>query len=582
MKNFIISGFLSVSVLMLLNSCEYQPKDDYYREVIVRDSANISVDLDSTGPTFNLTDRTKFSFNAQTDNLKLLTVRIYVDNKEKMNYSTTSGIFELDNMFYSNGEHKLDIVVTTHSGTGSLADLLNAEGFIFNRSWKFYVDNADPDPVNITKIFNDNGLLKIEWNRYSRINFKKYEVLKILENGSTHSLGVINNADKNFFYDYSYVGDTISYKIRVFSQLGRIADGTVKTFTDEIPVISARSLTGSKVELSWTKCKYDKAFKNYRVGPANSPWQIITNVNTTSIVGDFGILGKTVKFWLETSGIVSAYNDDKSNVDFAIGDPFMRFHKFYKNQVNEDVLVTFFSELYRYNTVSKQILQTGEQYTEFEEYLYSPLDDVLLRKGSKQKLDPATLEVIQTISYMTFATDNLSNSAYGIVVSPTAKSVFDFKNMVVVNNLNLVNGYYSRISGDSKHILQFDYTNKHLECYDIENGQSILKWSIPAKSYLLIPGNASQVVIFTNPEVEIRNIETYELISSFSTTSTEMLDIDQQNKLVMCRNYSNGRQNIELYNYQTGQKINSFIAEGDVSIKDGIIYSSVGRSIAVF
>lgn len=583
MKNSFFYFFLITGLFLLLNSCEYQPKDDFFSDVSVRDSANISVDLDTTSPFFDLRDKTLFSFHVQTGDLKLLSVRVFVDDLELMNYSAVSGVFQLDNMSYSNGEHKLDVVVTTHSGTGSLADLLNAEGFIFTRSWNFFVDNAAPNPVNITSIFNDNGLLKIEWDQYTRINFQKYEVFKVLNNGSDLSLGIISSADHNFFYDSAFIGGTVSYKVRVFSLQERAAEGTVTTFADEIPVISARSLKGSLVELSWNKCRYNKAFKNYTISPYGKPTQTISDVNTTSIAGDYGILGETVKFWLATNAQIPTFNSYVfSNIDFAIGQPFMKFNKLYKNQVNEDVIVTYAAELYRYNTATSQILQSGSQANDLISYIYSPLDEVLLRDGPKEKLNPATFSVMADINYLGIVTGNLSNLDYGIVFSSPVKALFDFKNMVVVSKLNLETGYKTRISEDSKYVLQYDNLTQYLECYNIESGQVTLKWAKPAPDYLLIPGEAGQVMIFTNPGIEIRNVATFDLISSFTTTSVEMLDIDPENKLLMCRRYSGSYSVLELYNYETGQKVNSFTSVGEVSIKDGIIYSGAGRSIEVF
>lgn len=583
MKKYFILFFPLACMILLLNSCEYQLKEDYYRELNKRDSANISVNLDSTDSFFNLSATTRFSFHAQTNDLKLLVIRVFVDSNEILNYGTSSGIFSLDNMSYSDGDHQLDIVVTTHSGTGSFADILGAEGFIFTRSWMFFVDNSDPDPVNITSIFNDRGLLKIEWERYTRINFKKYEVLKILSNGSTMSMGIRSRADQNFFYDSAFIGGIVSYKVRVFSLQERAAEGSATTFSDEIPVISARSLKGSMVELSWNKCKYYKAFKNYMVSPYGKPTQIISDVNTTTIVGDYGILGETVNFWLLTNAQIPAFHDYvTSNIDFAIGQPFMKFNKFYKNQVNEDVIVAYATELYRYNTATGQILQSGTQANDLISYIYSPLDEVLLRDGPKEKLNPATFSVMADINYLGIVTGNLSNLDYGIVFSSPVKALFDFKNMVVVSKLNLETGYKTRISEDSKYVLQYDNLTQYLECYNIENGQVTLKWAKPAPDYLFIPGNAGQVMIFTNPGIEIRSVETFDLISSFSTISVEMLDIDPLNKLVMCRSYSGSYPVLELYNYETGQKVNSFTSVGEASIKDGIIYSSAGRSIAVF
>lgn len=54
--------------------------------------------------------------------------------------------------------------------------MLGAEGFIHSGSWKLIVDKSAPTPVQITGIFNDNGIVKIEWEKYSR---KISDVIKL-------------------------------------------------------------------------------------------------------------------------------------------------------------------------------------------------------------------------------------------------------------------------------------------------------------------------------------------------------------------------------------------------------------------
>lgn len=249
MKNCIISGFLIVSVMMLLNSCEYQPKDDYYNNIQAKDSASIVIYLDPSDSIYILTGTTVFNYQALTKGVSLVNVSIYVDNRIISDGYKPNGSFELDCMRYSDGEHVLSVVVTTNSGSGSIADLLGAEGFISSNSWKFIVNNAPPTPIKITNIYNDDGLLKIEWEKYREINFAQYEIFK-WDNGSSNSLGIIKDRNLNYIYDPTFIGGTSQYYVRVTSPGGLISNGVKKAFTDNLPGISARWIKDNQVELS--------------------------------------------------------------------------------------------------------------------------------------------------------------------------------------------------------------------------------------------------------------------------------------------------------------------------------------------
>ena len=525
MKHPFISLFIFSSILLLLSGCEYRLKDDYYRELNIRDSANITIDLETINSGFVLKGSTTYSFHSETNDLDLLSIRVFVDGGEIMNYSTKGGIFQLDGMNYSDGEHELEIVVTTHSGSGSLADLLGAEGFVLSRSWKFYVDNSMPVPVKITNIHNDNGVLKIEWERYTKYNFGKYEIVKVSDElgyGTkvSRSLGFITNPDQNYFYDYSYVGDSAKYQIKVFSFLGYAADGDFKLFADEKLSISTTIISGSKVRLSWNRCKYDKAFKNYRVSIYRVPDQLLYNINTTSIEGDYGILGTAVQLALLVYSNESKFDiHTYSETSITIGQPFMAFIKFYKCQGNNDILLTTYPDINRYNS-------------------------------------------------------------YGLVNQSPMK-LFDFKNMKVIGELNINKGYKTSISEDNKYVFQIDNDDNSLKCYNIENGNATLIWKNMAQNFQLIPGSPDKILICNGALTEIHNVATNEITTSFPNESSEILDIDSDSKIVLFSGFTNYQSTLELYNYETGLKIQAIKYTGSPAfIKNGVIYCCDGWSIS--
>jgi hypothetical protein len=575
MKNFFISGFLIISVMILLNSCEFQLKDDYYNNIQAKDSASIVIYLDPSDSIYILTGTTVFNYQALTKGVSLVNVSIYVDNRIISDGYKPNGSFELDCMRYSDGEHVLSVVVTTNSGSGSIADLLGAEGFISSNSWKFIVNNAPPTPIKITNIYNDDGLLKIEWEKYSEINFDQYEIFK-WDNGSSNSLGIIKDRNLNFIYDPTFIGGTSQYYVRVTSPGGLITNGVKKAFTDNLPGISARWIKDNQVELSWEKCKYSKAFSYYRVlTDEDWAWQKITNIDSTKIIGDFGVFGKRMKFELE---VISNYINDisiiSSSAELGIGNPSVDFTHLYKNQVNNDVLMTSSFYIYRYRFSTNQYLDSLYFPQQNPGYIYSPADDILLQIEPFAKIDPVNFEITTPINDVYFASTNLSLSSYGLAAVSGGLVVYDFKNMQIVKTLSLISNNILKISADNKFIFEGSFNNT-LKCYNIENGDINYTWDNFSIGYLLIPGSPDKIMILTpSLDIEIRNIATNQLIKTFKVNTSEMLDIDTVNKLVMLRSGNGVDYTLEVYNYETGQKIKSLKATNFwPSIINGVIYS---------
>lgn len=575
----------TVSLILLLNSCEYQLSDNYYSKVVPNDSVNIVVYLDPSDSVYILTGTTVFNYQALTKGITLANVSVFVDNQLIGYYLTPNGTFNLDCLLYSDGEHELSIVVTTNAGSGSMADLLGAEGYISADSWKFIVNNSPPNPVKITNIYNDNGLLKVEWEKYTGINFTRYEVFKWNSgDGLSQSLGVIDDRDVTFLYDPAFIGGTSQYYIRVTSPRGLVTNGEKKTFTDNLPVLSARWIKDNQVELSWDTCKYSKAFESYRVlTNENQDWKEIHNVNSTRITGDYGIFGGNVKFSLEVlSKYINSISVLRSSTELAIGRPFPDFGRMYKNNVNNDILLTGYNKIYRYRLSTGQYLDSLSYSPQNPGFIYSPADDVLLQIEPFLRIDPVKFETTSQFNNVYFNSLNLSLSSQGIAWIPGGIALYDYKNMKVLKPLNLISNSSLSISADSKYIFDRspDYT---LKCYNIEGEDITHTWDNSSIDYLLIPGSPDKIMIITPSfTIEIRDIATNQLIKSFPVSSIEMLDIDPVNKIVMLRTGNGNDYILELYNYETGQKVKTLKATNfRFSIINGTIYSNRG-TITVF
>ena len=100
-------------------------------------------------------------------------------NGNQLAISGATGFFyiQYDNSKYQiNVPYILKVSFFRSTGSGSLADKLESEGFLYSREIVVYFVNEDTMLPKITSVINEKGRLKITWERYSGFGFKNYYV----------------------------------------------------------------------------------------------------------------------------------------------------------------------------------------------------------------------------------------------------------------------------------------------------------------------------------------------------------------------------------------------------------------------
>jgi hypothetical protein len=584
MKHISFNIFFAILLVFLFTSCEYEPKGEYYKDIKPPDSAIIQIALNPQKTSYVISGVTNFSCTAFTFGHQLYSVKFYIDSIEINESADYSSGFIIDSRNYPDGIHILTIVVTTGSSTGSIADIIGAEGFIYSQSWNLIVDNSPPVPVQITGINDAGGLLKIEWNKYSKGNFSRYEVLKTINYTSnvtkTYSMAFIDNMDRNFFYDSSYMGGYVEYVIRVKTTLDLSADSDKKSFSDDIPLFKLKWIKDDIMEISWDRFKYYKAFKKMIINPTSQGGGIlIDNLDTTVVQGNFGIFGheSSCVFKIETNKS-SITGFDYYSAKNTIGYPFPKNQKILKTQVGNIIFAKYLNKLYKYNTITRQIIDSVQFQGFNPEFILSPLGDVLLMESPFSKIDPETYNII-AMPNLLINSENLSLSSYGIASTTDGPALYDFKNFTIVSPIVYTPELYpdKYISEDNKYLFVKDsYT---IKCFSLEGGQLSFKWETPKGYSASIPGNPDKIIVTSGKILKVIDVATNQLIISFSTETDYFLDVDSFSKLVM---YAGTDFTLDFYNYETGQKVKSIRSAlyGNF-IHNGIIYSSEGNSLPI-
>lgn len=261
-------GILLILVSFFFASCEFET-DKVYERKTVRDvdPPEIKVEyLSLDKDTIYLFDERSFSFIFSNDYQRIVAARFLLDGVEQTVYYSGAGSFNLDYHNMSEGFHTLSVEIITNSGTGSIADILGAEGFLVTNSWV----------INVIKDFNiklpamiKNGCLYFSWMKYPAPDFNGYIIYRAKNSVENIEVGKTINSE---FTDCSYVGEGGRYYVEVQKKDGtNIPWGFVELYP-EPPVLKIISTGINDYSIIWNKCKYYNALENYQLSVSVKPF----------------------------------------------------------------------------------------------------------------------------------------------------------------------------------------------------------------------------------------------------------------------------------------------------------------------
>ena len=364
MKRNLIYLFFLGCMSAGLWSCEYQLDSENYRAIPRPDTTQtIQVDLSPFQTQYLFTFLTSVSYNLNTFGLKIYNVEFFVDDQSVHTGSEAKGGFVLDPGNWSIGPHKMTMVVTTNSNSGSLADLLQAEGLVFQQSWDVYLDGHQPDPVEITQIAPKDGVLKIDWQEYKRLNFQKYVLYRNFGDvegpNFAHVIAEITDPTQTSWEDSSFIGGTGIYWLEVDGS-GKKATGQKQRVDYPEPALNLQWVNSDSASFGWTKNPFYQAVDHvtltvpdYYTKPDVTLFSS-DNVNDTTCVAKGLRFGNSSQYTLSVYAKtnVPVYQDNqvlRSSVSFGIGHQLVPFSQFVGDPVNKQFYLSDNTKIYRYS-----------------------------------------------------------------------------------------------------------------------------------------------------------------------------------------------------------------------------------------
>lgn len=597
MKQLTITIFLLFACWAFF-SCEYEPSGENFRDLEKPDTTTqIQIKLSPFETQYVITFPVHVTYDLNTFGLGIYNVEFFIDDKSLFKGSEATGLFGFDPAPYGISKKTMTMKVTTKTNTGSVADLTGTEAFVFQKQWDLLLDGGKPERLEITRMYNNEGVLKIEWEPYKRYNFQKFILYKNIGSAEAeytkHIVTEITDQNQNTFNDLSYTGGTGIYWVEVQAS-NQSAFSSKKAFITAPIKLDTLWVRGDSAKFVWRKNPFYKAVNQIKLTSASyynyPPIEICStqNPNDTSIVARHLRFGKSLQYTLSTYPVqnIPMDNDNqilKSDISFGIGKPFpISTHMIGSPTENHLFLYNYNSkQISKFDMNSGNITSSASAeffpawfISDFDGNLYSLLNSGLTR-FNKNNLREQTTFNPQDFKLQGFWTTT-SISTNNRIGGTDAFSVgyYDLNEGKLLFSQRQSDYTWFRFSPDGK----FAFSTKYLGYADKEiittfevtdTGMKIIG-QLPENVYSLkmwIPGEQHKLMVLIGNQydyntvtaentIEIRDAQTMKLDIDFKVRYGHYCGFDFQTRQLAFWDVfpkSDDKRKLYIYNYNNGQ-----------------------------
>jgi len=283
-----------VSFLAILSSCDYNLKDTNFLDIEPpAPTHQFALTLSPEQDTIEVFNSTEFLCNFNTYGLDIIMATFTMGGKS---WGASNGsVFTIDPKDYKPGYDTLSLVLVSHSGTGSIADKANDEGYLVKRSWLLCVDGRTAPVIKAKKGITADGYLKIYWDKCDQYNFKSYEI-----EGSAGNVIInktITDADSCFYVDSCFIGGSADFRVsaRVYTDNGGTW-GTSLGIDDPYPTLQFQHIGLDTLLIYWNKSPYNAEYTLVKGSTT-----IFESTSGSSFKTGMPGFGTNFKFTLKTS-----------------------------------------------------------------------------------------------------------------------------------------------------------------------------------------------------------------------------------------------------------------------------------------
>jgi len=549
-----------IFVLMFFSSCIYEPFGQFENPVNNNPTApqitNLELNVNADTLWLYGNQKLKYHFKSSNENQAILGLKIYIDGVMCDSVMSDNGEFNILQSALSEGQHKMNILLFTKSGTGSIADKLNGEAMLLSKEWVVMANYSKKD-VTYTI---ENGFLKLHWERYKNFDLKYY---RIQYSGTTKD---------DYFVDSLYYGAQRTFNITVEKTNGDIISWGSLVMAENIAKPELKISDSNTYYFTWHKSPYYNSIK-YRYefhntddgSPAYGDYGY-KNGNDTVYIGKLhfserfyitlttvpkNLTEQTNDYIFYPSGYLSQYAGEPANIrdntSYTSADTLTSFD-------TKNVYKYFLSRQTVYNEPILPASSSG-----FAAMQLSPRGKYLLgisyassTTGMRYFAKDLSTGNVYFIDYVEAGyyelnynlSMHISDNGIGIFQSPTKEFLFDFKKNVIIASRSLsspqVNSYIFKVSPDGKHIMSTIYSgNVPVDVFKI-NGASLEKiYSLESGTtkFQFNPINPNMITAIKDKTLSVIQCEPYALLRKIEFSSDEVfMNIDYFNNEILSIN----------------------------------------------
>ena len=271
-KRFQFLGLI-IFILHLFSQCEFRPDEvpDSNISQPVLGGNPIFVSLNNTEGLIAMGWKTDFQYKITGTDNNILSVTVNFEGQEIHHYLTDNNqsfTFSLDPATYSNGDYNLNIEIITSSGSGSIADKVGAEGFLYKLDWPVYIDKTMPtrSSCKIKEVNSSRGN-EISWQSFNYPNFNSYIIYRQYPIFQTSAIQIATITDPTVtgFIDSTFCeGQNCTYTLGIQTPAGLCVGDYIWVF-NKLTGLQAIWHPDGTVDVKWDKAKNLESFGKYYV-----------------------------------------------------------------------------------------------------------------------------------------------------------------------------------------------------------------------------------------------------------------------------------------------------------------------------
>lgn len=306
---FFRSCLLPLAGLLFCCACEkFEPEGEYFKEIKVKEPGLLQIKLNPATDTLMARGDAFFSFEVPEHVREGLGYRLFLGSEllEENPYPPDMVLFEAGTR--QDGYYKLRLELYVKSNTGSLADKVGMEHFVYEYAWVLKVDNRPSSayPIHEFKVTEEAGRIKLSWPEYDIPKFGSYAIYKREVGGLGRYRSIfILDPKETHYYDDAFVGGSYTYSLEVrLDEYPSYVSGNPQEIRASFPHLKKQEPGEESFYVAWSSCLYPEnfvAYEIYRQDPSGTKMIFSsTNIEDTTAVlpANFG----TLSYQLHTRG----------------------------------------------------------------------------------------------------------------------------------------------------------------------------------------------------------------------------------------------------------------------------------------